>query len=82
MQNQALTIGNTQVRQTESGLYCLNDLHKASVMDGQVKRTKEPSKWMATNQSKELIEILTTQNLGSLPIETLEGKSGGTYACK
>lgn len=78
-----LTIASTAIRQDDAGRYCLNDLHRAAVAAGSNARTKEPGKFMSNAQTAELIEELeTTQNPGSFPVLTIEGRSGGTFACK
>lgn len=78
-----ITICNTSIRQDAQGRYCLNDLHKAAIISGANGRTKEPGKFMAAQQTIELVEELeTTQNLGSLPTNKIEGRNGGTYVCK
>ena len=70
------------IRQDAEGRYCLNDLHKAAVAAGANKRTKEPGKWMANASFTELVEELTTQNPGSFPVTTIEGRNGGTFVVK
>ena len=77
-----LIIAGTGIRQDADGRYCLNDLHRAAVAAGANKRTKEPAKWMATDGYSELLGELTTQNMGSLPVATIEGRAGGTFVCK
>ena len=78
-----LVMFDTTIRQDKEGRYCLNDLHKAAIIYGSNGRTKEPGKFMASPQTIELIdEIETTQNLGSLPVNKIEGRNGGTYVCK
>ncbi|MEE5138697.1 KilA-N domain-containing protein [Pseudomonas alliivorans] len=71
-----------KIKQDEQGRYCLNDLHRAAVADGANKRTKEPGKFMATEQFAEMTAELTTQNPGSLPVATIEGRNGGTYVAR
>lgn len=78
----ALSLGGVKIKQDLEGRYCLNDLHKAAVADGANKRTKEPGKYMATESFTEMFDELTTQNPGSLPVVTIEGRSGGTYVVK
>lgn len=81
--NQLFVIDGVSVRRDLDGRYCLNDLHRAAVATGANPRTKEPGKFMASNQTMELIsEIETTQNLGSYPVNKIEGRNGGTYVCK
>ncbi len=81
--NQLFVIDGVSVRRDFDGRYCLNDLHRAAVSAGANPRTKEPGKFMASTQIIELIsEIETTQNMGSYPVSTIEGRNGGTYVCK
>jgi len=82
-----LSIIDVSVRMDAEGRFCLNDLHRAAVTNGANARTKEPSKFLASNRTKRLIELLkqgTTQNLGSsiAPVSTLEGATGGTFVVK
>lgn len=78
-----LTIQNKQIR-TRDGLYCLNDLHKASGGEGK----NRPSIWMENQKTKELIgEIVKAGNPASkttdTPVVTVKGgRSSGIYACK
>lgn len=67
---------------SKDGLFKINDLHKAAVSDGENKRTKEPSKFLSLQSTVELIDELTTHREGSLIIDKIEGRSGGTYVCK
>lgn len=78
----SLTIGGVKIKQDAEGRYCLNDLHKAAVADGANKRTKEPAKYMATESFADMVAELTTQNPGSFPVVTIEGRSGGTFVVK
>lgn len=79
----ALVVAGIAIRQDSEGRYCLNDLHKAAVASGANERTKEPGKFLASPQIIELVgELQTTQNLGSLPINKIEGRNGGTFACR
>ena len=51
-------------------------------MDGENKRTKEPSKFLALQSTVDLLNELTTHREGSLIIDKIEGRNGGTYVCK
>jgi len=78
-----LIISDVSIRQDTEGRFCLNDLHKAAILSGVNKRTKEPAKFLASTQIIDLItELETTQNLGSLPVNKIEGRNGGTYVVK
>ena len=71
-----------------SGLYCLNDLHKAS----QTTQTKKPSEWLRLVQVSELVyELKKTVGKAGFPtleqnqevIKTIKGgNKAGTYACR
>jgi hypothetical protein len=73
MQNTQLVVSNTTVNQ-KNGLYCLNDLHKASGCENQ----KRPAFWVKNKQTQELVnEILIA---GIPAIESTQ--KVGTYVCK
>ncbi|QGY13242.1 KilA-N domain-containing protein [Escherichia coli] len=64
--------------------YSLNDLHRAAVASGANARTKEPGKFLSSQQTVELVHELTnTQNLGVDPVSVIHGgNERGTYVCK
>ncbi|EFF3680518.1 KilA-N domain-containing protein, partial [Escherichia coli] len=66
------------------GRYSLNDLHRAAVASGANARTKEPGKFLSSQQTVELVHELTnTQNLGVDPVSVIHGgNERGTYVCK
>lgn len=66
-----LTIANKKIR-IKDGLYCLNDLHKASGAD----KKNGPSYWLALESTKRFLE--TTE----IPVVKSEGRNGGTYSEK
>jgi len=88
----ALIIANTQIRRDACGRYCLNDLHQAS---GGEKR-HQPSDWLRTEQTKELIAELKCGTAPGIPgavphsdqplnepVIAISGGFGqGTYAVK
>lgn len=80
--NTSLVVAGITIRQDADGRYCINDLHQAAVANGANSRTKEPGKFLSSPQTIEIIDELTTQNLGSLPVVTVEGRNGGTYGCR
>lgn len=68
---------------TESGLYCLNDLHKASEYAGD--DHKKPSKWLENASAKQHIEAISQSRNSGLQkvIETIHGGAHqGTYGTK
>ncbi len=76
-----LTIANKKIR-IKDGLYCLNDLHKASGSD----KKDGPSYFMALDKTAELVnEIMesdTEITVSDVISITKGGKGQGTYACK
>ncbi len=93
--NNLMVIDDIEVRRDAYGRYSLNDLHRAAVASGANARTKEPGKFLSSQQITELVQELidtqnlgvgsfneTTQNLGSKPVSKIEGRNGGTYVCK
>lgn len=85
--NTELMILNKPIRQFD-GLYCLNDLHKASGTADH----KKPSEWLRLSQVTEFISELENEN-PKAGIPTLEqnqqviktirgGNQAGTYACR
>lgn len=75
--NQLIAIENVIIRQNEQGLYCLNDLHKVAGNENR----HQPKNWLSNQQTKELIEQITSD--GGIPLSVIKGGiSQGTYACK
>jgi hypothetical protein len=66
-----LIIGSTSVKMKE-GLYCLNDLHKASGGDP----NNAPSQWVKNKQTKDFLQTM------EISLVKVEGRSGGTYSEK
>lgn len=72
----SLSVFSTEIRLLD-GYYSLTDLHKAS--DG--KQTKfRPGYFLDKRQTKEL--VVEIENAGISAIKTVNGRNGGTYACK
>jgi hypothetical protein len=76
-----LIISDLTIRQDAEGRYSLNDLHKAAVATGITKDIR-PNEWMALDQTRNLVEILITENPGNKPIDSKAGRYGGTYVVK
>ncbi|WHP06843.1 KilA-N domain-containing protein [Acinetobacter corruptisaponis] len=85
-----LTIGEFAIHQDEDGLYCLNDLHKASGHEQKYR----PKYWLENQQTKDLInEIEKEISEGGNPTSLLkrainvirgnrsDGLKQGTYVC-
>lgn len=81
-----LTVANTLIRKNEKGLYCLNDLHKAS--GGESKN--RIAYWLQTKQANECITALNAkdgkpsfeQNQSLSIVKGSPENGGGTYAVK
>ncbi|HHV8681386.1 TPA: KilA-N domain-containing protein [Escherichia coli] len=82
--NNLMVIDGIEVRRDAYGRYSLNDLHRAAVASGANARTKEPGKFLSSQQTVELVQELTdTQNLGVGPVNTVRGgPKQGSYVCK
>ena len=71
-----VSIGSFEVKMNNEGMYCLNDLHKASGGD----ENHLPNRWLRADKVKELeVEILSRHKCA---IKTSAGRYGGTYVCK
>lgn len=82
----ALVLGGVAVRQLD-GLFCLNDLHRASGNEDR----HQPAKFVRLDQTQALIAELgkspDLDTLGEaegadLQLFTIQGRNGGTYACR
>lgn len=83
----SIQIGEVVIHEDAHSRYCLNDFHRAAVAEGHNARTKEPGKFLASPHIVELVKVLaataeTAQPAGSLPVATVEGRGGGTFACR
>ena len=73
----AISIRHLEIKMNKDGMYCLNDLHKASGGDPK----NQPSLWIDNKKTKELI-IECANALGCEAIKKAAGRYGGTYVCK
>ena len=62
---ESIFIGDTEIRQTEDGLYCLNDFHKAA--GGQEKH--KPKFFLENFKTQEVVKYLISLNDGIPPFE-------------
>ena len=77
MSNLSFSIDSQSIRIVD-GLYCLNDLHKAS---GNEKK-HQPANFIRLDQTQGLIkEIDNSSDMRSLSFKQLTGAKGGTYVC-
>ncbi len=71
-----LKVANLEVKTNSEGMYCLNDLHKASGGE----HRHRPSVWLMNESTKALeLEILKA---GIPAIKTTAGRYGGTFVCR
>ncbi len=76
--NNLMVIDGIEVRRDAYGRYSLNDLHRAAVASGANARTKEPGKFISSQQTVELVyELTNTQNLGVDPVSMIHGEMNG-----
>ena len=76
--SESIVIANSTIRQ-QDGLYCLNDLHRAS--GGKAK--SQPSYFLRTQQTQDLInKINHSANMQSAVRVINGGENRGTYVCK
>lgn len=74
-----IIIANQVIRQDKNGLYCLNDLHKASGSN----EKHQPYNWTRRKETIELVdEVEHSPDLGSALTVIKTGLSRGTYASK
>ncbi|RKS87318.1 KilA domain-containing protein [Orbus hercynius] len=72
-----ISILNTKINQDKKGLFCINDIHKASGGENKHK----PSYWLSNQQTKELIDEIISD--GGIPTSVVKGGvKQGTYVCK
>lgn len=71
----ALHLGTITVRRL-NGLFCLNDLHKASGRNP----SHRPGNFLQIDQTKALIAEIETADIPAVLCR--EGRTGGTYACR
>ena len=74
----ALCIGTSAIRTIDS-LYSLNDLHKAAGGNP----NHRPLNFLRLESTKSLIEeIAKFPEMGTLAVKVIQGRNGGTYACR
>jgi len=71
----AIRISNVIIKINDEGLFCINDMHKAS--GGHVKHT--PAKWLRSSKVKDIISELETVQKRTVSKEP--GRRGGTFVC-
>lgn len=76
MSTAILSLGSINVKITEDGLYCLNDLHKGS--GAHVKH--RPADWIKLHSTQALINEIEKEGYPS--IKKSAGRNGGTFVCR
>jgi len=71
-----IIISSANIKINSDGLYCINDLHKAS--GGEAKHG--PTHWLALENTKGMTDLALTK--GIPVIKKSSGRYGGTYVCK
>ncbi|GEL75514.1 KilA-N domain-containing protein [Myxococcus virescens] len=74
----SLVVGEVVVRRDAHGRYCLNDLHRAAGLE----KRHQPNDFLRLTSTKEIIAAINSGEPRSLPVQTVEGRNGGTYVCK
>lgn len=72
-----IILNGVKINTDKNGRYRLNDLHKAAGAESR----HQPGLWNANQQTQELVNLLKKETLGN-PIVSVEGRNGGTFACK
>ncbi len=76
--NNLMVIDGIEVRCDAYGRYSRTYSYRAAVASGANARTKEPGKFLSSQQTVELVHELTnTQNLGVDPVSVIHGKLTG-----
>lgn len=76
-----ITLFNKTIRQDENGRYCLNDLHKAAMANGQATDSHKPAKFLRNENAKAFVEALDLEGQNCPSIQTIKGRGiTGTYA--
>ncbi len=76
-----IVIADTKIRQDATGRFSINDLHQSAVASG-IKKDIRPNEWLSLQPTKELAEILITENPALPPIKAQAGRYGETYVCR
>lgn len=72
----SLIIAGSNISVNAEGLFCINDLHKAS---GGALRHK-PKEWLKSGSVMEMADLILKGGIN--PFKTEQGRYGGTYVCK
>lgn len=79
MQSHTITIFDTTIRQDADGRFCLNDLHKAAMANGQATESQRPSNFLKSDSIVEFVSLIN-ENATNVAVKKAQGRNGGTYA--
>jgi hypothetical protein len=80
MQSHTITLFDTTIRQDADGRFCLNDLHKAAMANGQAQKDHNPARFLRNDGVKEFVSLLELESQNP-PIKIVKGRGiTGTYA--
>lgn len=75
-----LIIADSEVTINKDGMYCLNDLHRIAVANGQANESQRPSKFLSSESASSFISALDSEAQNSASVKTVKGGKSGTYA--
>lgn len=76
-----LIIADSEVTINKEGMYCLNDLHRIAVANGQATESHAPNKFMRSESVASFISALDLEGHNCRSIKTVKGRGiTGTYA--
>lgn len=73
-----LIVAESEVTINKDGMYCLNDLHRIAVANGQATESQRPSKFIQSQSA--FISALDSEAHQSASVKTVKGGKSGTYA--
>ena len=73
-----LIIADSEVTINKDGMYCLNDLHRIAVANGQATESQRPSVFVASQ--KDFIDAVNSEAVTDASVKTVKGGKSGTYA--
>lgn len=73
-----LIIADSEVSINKEGMYCLNDLHRIAVANGQATESQRPSVFVSSQ--KDFIEAVNSEAAINASVKTAKGGKSGTYA--
>jgi hypothetical protein len=75
-----LIIAESEVTINKEGMYCLNDLHRIAVANGQATESQRPSEFLRYESAKAFISALDSEAGNHASVKTVKGGKSGTYA--